>query len=167
MIAGIMTMLEFGLSLTAQQGQMGALAPVPMNPSVLSVEKDLMTLLHTQKDLKAIQAGMGATNGQTTFCGQLLCRASVGDQSKCGYNVDKTEEGSSKRVDKNQNVYNFLGGYRQMGPSCVVEKTIAADGGKHRIYVEPDSVDPLVPPAMFSCYPYDNEDPKYVSCDPG
>ena len=160
MMAGIMAIFEFGLSITGQEGQL--LPPVDPYFEVeglpqRSADREYLSLLNSPDVLLAI----GEQSSQR-LCNCLKCRVNQSGQ----VDLDPTLCERSVLVsphcegpDKIAQGYLFLDGYKDapvlaaaneskfFSSACALTK-ISAD---HRVLVRPNDVDPVEPYEIYSC----------------
>ena len=160
MMAGIMAIFEFGLSITGQEGQL--LPPVDPYFEVeglpqRNADREFLLLLNSPDVLLA----MGEQSSQR-LCNCLKCRVKQVGQDSSQANLCERSILTSPHCEANEDIaqeYLFLDGYKDapvLGASpessffasaCALT-SISAD---HRVLVRPNDIDPLAPYEIYSC----------------
>jgi hypothetical protein len=139
MLAASMAIFEFGLSLTAQQGQM--IAPPNFYTGGTSEQYSDQLWLKLLNDTDALNA-MGRDLASQSLCDQLMCRVNELDRSLCiGDNM--YQEGFDELAEFQATVTKDSSSYFMA--ACALVK------GEHRVLIVPNSAEPAAPYGLYSC----------------
>jgi len=160
MMAGIMAIFEFGLSITGQEGQL--LPPVDPYFEVegllqRNADREFLVLLNSPDVLLA----MGEQSSQS-LCNCLKCRVKPLGKDNSDTNLCERSILTSPHCEANEDIaqeYLFLDGYvdkpvlgsapdNSFFASACVLTSISAD---HRVLVRPNDIDPVSPYEIYSC----------------
>ena len=148
MMAGIMSVVEMGLSLTGQSLLLKPIDPYQQSflgsTSVQARDREMLDLLHNQDDLDAIERSLQGSE----LCQQLLCRISTRGLAGC-LGTNAVAQDAESRLSN-------LGNLSQSGvvaPAGDWSTSCALQSGSHRLLIRPDPnpVDKQIPYRLFSC----------------
>ncbi len=160
MMAGIMAIFEFGLSITGQEGQL--LPPVDSYFEVeglpqRNADREFLVLLNSPDVLLA----MGEQSSQR-LCNCLKCRVKQLGQDNSDTNLCERSVLTSPHCEANEDIaqgYLFLDGYKDLpilgaasessffAAACALT-SISSD---HRVLVRPNYIDTVAPYEIYSC----------------